>query len=96
MSATKCNGPEATNDRPAKPHTQHASILGATPAQVNTVDLARQAKDTAALTAKFSLAGHSVHRGDDGDFLVCRYGLSRWCKNFAELQAFAIKLGLKL
>ena len=69
-----------------------------TPAQGNIVHLApeRQAKDTATLIAKLALAGHAVHRGDDGDFLVCKYGLSRWCENLSELQEFAKKLGVKL
>ncbi len=45
--------------------------------------------------AVLALAGHTVHKGTDGDYLVCKYGLSRWCKDFAELQAFAEKLGVQ-
>ena len=39
-------------------------------------------------------AGHIVHRGQDGDFLVCKYGLSRYCRDFAQLQVFARQLGV--
>ena len=45
--------------------------------------------------AALALAGHTVHKRTDGDYLVCKYGLSRWCKDFAELQAFAEKLGVQ-
>jgi len=40
------------------------------------------------------LAGHTVHKGTEGDYLVCKYGLCRWCKDFVELQAFAKKPGV--
>ena len=45
--------------------------------------------------ARLALAGHTVHKGADGDYLVCKYGLSRWCRDFAELAAFAQQLGVK-
>jgi len=44
--------------------------------------------------AVLTLAGHTVHKGGDGDFIVCKYGLTRYCADFAELQAFAVKLGV--
>lgn len=56
---------------------------------------ARQRKDIETQTAKLALAGHAVHKGDTGDFTVCKYGLSRYCKDFAELQAFAWQLGVR-
>jgi hypothetical protein len=43
--------------------------------------------------ARLTLAGHTVHDGGAGDFLVSKYGLSRYCKDFAELVAFAVKVG---
>ena len=97
MMPTKGNGPTAGNSQPAKSHTKHAHILEATPAQVNIIDFTeeRRAKDTVTLIAQFALAGHTVHRSDTGDFLVCRYGLSRWCKDFAELRAFAVRVGVR-
>lgn len=47
------------------------------------------------LIAKLALAGHTVHRGQHHDFLVCKYGMSRHCEDFAELQTFAKLLGVK-
>ena len=97
MQPQKGNGLTAGNSQPAKSHTKHAHILGAPPARVNIVDLARerQEKDAATLIARFILAGHEVHRGDHGDFLVSRWGLSRWCENLAALRAFAVRVGVR-
>jgi len=44
--------------------------------------------------ARLALAGHIVIRGDRNDFTVCKYGLTRYCADFAELAAFAKKLGV--
>lgn len=44
--------------------------------------------------ARLALAGHHVIKGNSGDYTVCKYGLTRYCANFAELQAFAVKLGV--
>ena len=43
--------------------------------------------------ARLALAGHHVIKGDSGDYTVCKYGLTRYCANFAELAAFAQKVG---
>ena len=43
--------------------------------------------------ARLALAGHHVIKGDGGDYTVCKYGLTRYCANFAELAAFAQKVG---
>ena len=51
-------------------------------------------KAIATQLAHLALAGHVVHRGDIGDFTVCKYGMTRYCKDFAELQAFALQLGV--
>lgn len=56
-----------------------------------------QALDGKAIThqiARLALAGHAVHQAEGGDFLVTRWGQTRYCANFAELQAFAVKLGV--
>ena len=45
--------------------------------------------------ARLELAGHVVHKGGEGDFIVSKYGLTRYCSNFAELQTFARQLGVK-
>lgn len=44
---------------------------------------------------RLALAGHTVHKGQSDDYMVCKYGLSRWCQDFPELAAFALKLGVK-
>ena len=44
--------------------------------------------------ARLALAGHVVHKGQHGDFTVCKYGMTRYCKDFTELQAFARQLGV--
>ena len=45
--------------------------------------------------ARLALAGHTVHTGGTGDFLVSKYGMTRHCNDFAELQVFARQLGIK-
>jgi len=58
-------------------------------------DCAEQAGNAIATQlARLALAGHIVHRGDIGDFTVCKYGMTRYCKDFAELQAFARQVGV--
>ena len=44
--------------------------------------------------ARLALAGHTVHKVSTGDFLVSKYGMTRHCNDFAELQAFARQLGV--
>ena len=43
--------------------------------------------------ARLTRAGHVVHQSGLGDFLVTKYGLSRYCAGFDELKAFAQKVG---
>ena len=54
----------------------------------------RKAEAEATQIAELGLAGHAVHKGKTGDYLVCKYGMSRYCQDFDELQAFARKLGV--
>lgn len=51
-------------------------------------------KAIATLIAQLALAGHAVHKGRHGDYTVCKYGMSRYCQDAAELAAFAKKLGV--
>jgi len=51
-------------------------------------------KEEATLIAKMAMAGHAVHRGRVGDFTACKYGMSRYCEDFAALKRFAIQLGV--
>ena len=61
----------------------------------NVLDFPMIDKGLATLKAKFAMAGHQVRDGDAGDFLVTRWGMSRWCENFVALQAFARVLGVR-
>jgi hypothetical protein len=56
---------------------------------------ARPSKAIATQVAQLAIAGHTVHKGQSGDYLVSKYGMSRYCQDFAELQAFARQLGVK-
>ncbi|MCM2296043.1 hypothetical protein [Rhodoferax sp.] len=58
------------------------------------VNQAHDGKAIANQIARLALAGHAVHKGQSGDYLVSKYGMSRYCQDFAELQAFAVKLGV--
>ena len=58
------------------------------------IQQAHDVKTIATQLARLALAGHIVHRGDIGDFTVCKYGMTRYCKDFAEIQAFALQLGV--
>lgn len=44
------------------------------------------------IIAQMAMAGHQVHRLEDG-FLVCRWGMSRHCPDLAALVAFGRILG---
>ncbi len=46
------------------------------------------------LIARLALAGHVVHKGQRGDFTVCKYGYSYYAQDFDALQAFTRKLGV--
>ena len=46
------------------------------------------------LIAQFSIAGHLVHKGECGDYLVLRWGMSRFCKDLEALEAFAKQVGV--
>jgi hypothetical protein len=57
----------------------------------------QQAQDGSAIAtqlARLALAGHTTHKGSAGEFTVSKYGMSRYCKDFTELQAFARQLGV--
>ena len=60
----------------------------------NSPTVTRRSKAEATQIAELALAGHAVHKGKSGDYLVCKYGMSRYCQDFDELQLFARKLGV--
>jgi hypothetical protein len=52
-----------------------------------------QSPDLQLLAAKLGLAGHQIHKLNDG-FLVYRLNLVKHCKDHAELVAFAKQIGV--
>jgi hypothetical protein len=57
-------------------------------------DITPNQQDLAGLIAKFAIAGHTVIRGTAHDFTVTKWGMSRYCVDFAALAAFARQLGV--
>lgn len=54
----------------------------------------RQSKAIATQIAELAIRGHAVHQLKGGGFLVCKYGYTHHAPDFAELQAFARRLGV--
>ena len=54
----------------------------------------RHSKAIATQVAELAIRGHAVHQLKDGGFLVCKYGHTFHVNDFAELQAFARRLGV--
>ena len=54
----------------------------------------RHSKAIATQVAELAIRGHAVHQLKDGGFLVCKYGQTFHAIDFAELQAFAQRLGV--
>ena len=55
----------------------------------------RHSKGITTQIAELAIRGHAVHQLQDGGFLVCKYGHTFHATDFAELQAFARRLGVK-
>jgi len=62
-------------------------------APINSFLRPEQSPDLQLLAAKLGLAGHQIHKLNDG-FLVYRLNLAKHCKDHAELVAFAKKIGV--
>lgn len=84
MHGANCNGVTAGHDHPAETIKKNAT---------ETIAIFTE-KAIATQIARLALAGHTVHKGKAGDYTVCKHGMSRYCKDFAELQAFARLLGV--
>lgn len=52
------------------------------------------AKATAVLIEKLTLAGHTVHADKSGGYTVARWAMSRHCMDFESLREFAKQLGV--
>ncbi len=60
----------------------------------NVVDFARRQRSVKALKATLEQAGHQVHVGGNDDFIVTRWGMSRYCEDLPALQRFASIVGV--
>lgn len=85
MIHVKSNGLAAANNQPAETHKANTDHY---PTDT------RLRKEELTLIAQFALAGHVVHRGRYDDFIVCKFGYSRYCQDLNELHAFAMRMGL--
>lgn len=81
--APKENAPDAVGNKGAEVVRQIDSTTAIVPS-----------KEVATQIARLALAGHAVHKGQCGDYLVSKYGMTRYCQDFDELVAFAVKLGV--
>ena len=73
---------------------QHTDTNGSNFRTEGAIQQAHDGKAIATQIARLALAGHVVHKGSAGDFTVCKYGMTRYCKDFTELQAFTRQLGV--
>ena len=62
---------------------------------VNFATGTRYSKAIATQVAELSIRGHAAHHLKDGGFLVCKYGYCYEAKDFADLKAFACRLGVR-
>ena len=70
---------------------------GLTTDTTNDLNFATGTRHSKAITtqvAELALRGHAVHQSKDGGFLVCKFGHIFHANDFAELQAFARRLGV--
>ena len=86
MMPTNDEGPSVRTAGPSENHTFN---------QADYPPPGPNRKVVATQIAQLALAGHVVHKGSIGDFTVCKYGLTRYCQDFSELQAFAQQLGIR-
>ena len=73
---------------------QHTDTNGANFRTDGGIQQAHDGNAIATQLARLALSGHTTHKGSAGDFTVCKYGMTRYCKDFTELQAFARQLGV--
>jgi len=73
----------------------HTNTNGADFRSHGATNQAHDGKAIANQIARLALAGHVVNKGQSGDYIVSKYGVTRYCQDFAELAAFAQKLGVK-
>lgn len=89
LHTTTQKAAEATNANGLQTNTAHSDFLTG-----SATEQAPSDKAIATEIARLALAGHATHKGSAGDFTVCKYGMSKYCEDFSELQAFSRKLGV--
>ena len=88
-TSTKQKAPEAANFKGLHTDTNASDSASHGPIQ--------QAPDGSAIEtqiARLALAGHHVIKGDRNDFVVTKYGLTRYCADYAALVGFARQVGV--
>jgi hypothetical protein len=80
-------------------HKSECPVAAGHYANQNTNDLdypqsERQSKAESSLRALLALAGHSVHPLREGGYLVAKWGYTYQADDIADLQAFAVRLGV--
>jgi hypothetical protein len=73
----------------------HTDTNGANFRTGDAIEQASDGKAIATQIAHLALAGHAVHQTTGGGFLVSKYSYTHHAKDFAALQDFARKLGVK-
>ncbi len=71
----------------------HTDTTGANFRTDGPIQQAHDGNAIATQIARLALAGHAVHKGQSGDYIVSKYGMTRYCKDFTALVAFAKKVG---
>lgn len=82
---------------PSTPHAEGLRTIQITSRDsTQTAEAAQQQTEKAVTTqiAELALKGHAVHQLVVGGFVVCKYGMAKYCDSFTDLQAFAEKLGV--
>lgn len=87
MHPAMSNGLAAANNQPAETYTLSTNDLDYPQSE-------RRSKAESNLCAVLALAGHSVHPLRDGGYLVTKWGYTYQADDIADLQAFAVRLGV--
>jgi len=85
--------PTGTTNGKASGATNTEGLDTDTSNDLNFATVTRHSKAIATQIAQLALRGHPVHQLKDGGFLVIKYGRTFHAIDFAELQAFARRLG---
>jgi hypothetical protein len=89
INTTTQKAADATNANGLHTNTTGIDFLTAA-----VIEQAPNGKAIATEIARLALAGHAVHKGNCGDFTVCKYGMAKYCQDLTKLQAFSRKFGM--